>query len=192
MAVAMHIVAAQLRPDASTETRSDLLSLAEALASIEEVDAVMVGHTKDEFVTATWLRDRDSLEAFAAAPEHMRFVMEGLAVATTGMWSTSIVTEHRPPEHASSLWAFALPAVDGVYEWQVRETLATIEALPGETACGPTIEARDRYRAAGVVGLTDRTRPAFEQGIAGTVPPWGAQTPLQTTAIMLATSVVTS
>lgn len=197
MAGAMHIVAAQLRPDASTKSRSELLSLAAALASIEQVDAVLAGHTDDELITATWLHDRDSIEAFAAAPEHMRFVMEGLSAATSGLWSTSIVTEHRPPRDASYLWAFALPAVAGVYEWQVRETLATIEALPGEIACGPTIEARDRYRAAGVVGLTNLTRPAFEQalleqGIAGAAPPWGAHTQLQTSAITLVTPLVTS
>ena len=67
---------------------------------------------------------------------------------------------------ARMLWAFALRAQDDVYEWQIRRLLADIETLPGETAAGPTVEDRERSRAAGVVCLAAGQLPAFERALA--------------------------
>ncbi len=147
----LHVVVAGIRPDAPAEVRDEALRLASGLGSAEGARVAVIGRDDEHLVTATWLESRASLEPFAASQEHMTFIMRGVAPLTSGVWSAAVEISSAPPEGGEALWAFGLRTADDVYEWQVRELLADIEALPGVAACGPTFEERDRLRAAGAV-----------------------------------------
>ena len=147
----LHVVAAALRADVPGDAVDDATRLASDLADAEGARAVLVGRDDEHLVTATWLEGREAMEPFAASAAHMAFIMSGVAPVTSGVWSAAVETSTPPPRSAASLWVFGLRTADDVYEWQVRELLADVEALPGTSACGPTFEERDRLRAAGAV-----------------------------------------
>lgn len=147
----LHVVAAGLRADVALDALDEATRLASDLGAAEGVLQAVVGRDDEHLVTATWLEGREALEPFAASPAHMAFIMRGVAPVTSGVWSAAVETSMPPPRSADSLWVFGLRTADDVYEWQVRELLADVEALPGTAACGPTFEERDRLRAAGAV-----------------------------------------
>jgi hypothetical protein len=154
----LHLVAAEFRPDVAAEERERAAGLAGELAGAEGVAACVVGLSESTLIAAAWLDEREGLDAFASAPEHMRFVLEGVGRTTTGMWSASIAlpAATSPPAAASALWAFALPAEPAAFEWQAQELLAGVAALAAGDAAlaafaGPTVEERERFRAGGVV-----------------------------------------
>jgi hypothetical protein len=148
----IHIVAATFREDAPRDGVAAAISRASALRSAPGVLEVVIGCSDEQLVVVTWLAGREELEEFAASREHMSFVMQGLAPVIRGMWSAAVETDTSPPSTApSALWAFAVPEREGVYEWQVRELLDEVDALPGTAATGQTVEERERFRAGGVV-----------------------------------------
>ena len=166
----LHVVAASLRPDADATGITRAVELARSLAHAEGARSTLVGGSAERLVAATWLAGRESLEPFAASPAHMAFIMRGIAPVTAGMWSVSVeldaaASPHAPAE-ARALWTFALPAREGVYEWQVRRLLEELAALPGALAAGPTVEERERYRAGGIIALTAGEGAAFERALA--------------------------
>jgi hypothetical protein len=171
---AVHIVAARIRAEATADELRELARLAAGLGGAAGVEAAIVGRSDEQLVTATWLRSRAALEDFAATPEHMTFVMRGLARSARGVWSAAVATEAPPPGNPDYLWAFAIPASDEVYEWQVLEVLADIERLAVSPAAGPTIEERERYRAAGVVGVAAAALDASIQASAERCAAWRA------------------
>lgn len=168
----LHVVVARLRPDASPEVIARAEGFARALRDAPGVDSVLVGRSDTQLVVATWLAGREALELFASSRPHMEFVMQGLAPAISGMWSAAVESDTPPPSSpgTSTLWAFALPEAEGVYEWQVRDLLTRIEALPGIAAAGPTVEERERYRAGGVVCIADPA--AFEAHLTAARAEW--------------------
>jgi hypothetical protein len=152
MSHVLHLVAARFKPDADAPGREHAVALAYALRDADGVEAVIVAASEQRIIVATWLTGRAALEPFAASPMHMRFVMRGLAPVISGMWSASVETSAGPPAAPAALWVFALGTTD-VFEWQVRDLLQSVDALPGHPATGPTVEERDRYRAGGAVAL---------------------------------------
>ncbi len=160
----LHLVVASLRPDAPPEAVARAVDAARALCDAAGVEAVLVGRSEQQLVVATWLGGREALEVFASSRPHMAFVMQGLAPAISGMWSAAVESSTPPPaaDAVAWLWAFALPEAEGVFDWQVRDLLARIEALPGAAAIGPTVEERERYRAGGVVCIADPARAEFD------------------------------
>jgi hypothetical protein len=147
----LHVVAAGLRTDASADALAEATRLASELARADGARTVLVGRDGAHLVTATWLEGRAAMEPFAASPAHMAFIMRGIAPVTSGVWSAAVEISTTAPSGADALWVFGLRTADDVYEWQVRELLTDVEALPGTSACGPTFEERDRLRAAGAV-----------------------------------------
>ena len=170
---ALHLVAASLRADADPEAVDRATALARSLADADGARAVLVGRSAERLAVATWLDGREALEPFAASEPHMQFVVRGVAAISSAVWSAAVETD-APPLPAESFWAFALHAPDGVYEWQVRQLLEDVAALPGVVAAGPTIEERERFRAAGVVCLTGEQPAAFERALAAARSRWGA------------------
>ncbi|MBM3139104.1 MAG: hypothetical protein FJZ92_02530, partial [Chloroflexi bacterium] len=160
----LHVVAARAKPGVDAEARDRALALAHALREAPAVEAVIVAASEERIIVATWLPGREALEPFAASTPHMQFVMRGLAPMITGMWSASVETEAGPPPAPAALWVFALGAAD-VYEWQVREMLGDVAALPGHAAAGPTVEERERYRAGGAVALAFAEVGPFEEAL---------------------------
>lgn len=154
---------ASLRPDAPGEAVARAVDAARALHEAPGVEAVTIGRSDERLVVATWLGGREALEAFASSRPHMAFVMQGLAPVIRGMWSAAVESDTAPPppDAVAALWSFALPEAEGVYEWQVRDLLARIEALPGTAAVGPTVEERERYRAGGLVWVPESLRAEF-------------------------------
>ena len=177
----LHLVVAALRPDASDADRDRATSLAGDLAAIDGVQACVVGRSDTALTAAVWIDRRDRIEGFAAAPEHMRFVIEGVAQATNGMWSASIAldTGDAPPAGSvGALWAFALPAEPPAFEWEAQELLSAIAALSdgaGTLAvfAGPTVEEREQFRAGGVVLVADGDAEALSQHIEEARAAWG-------------------
>jgi hypothetical protein len=175
MAGALHVVACKLRPDAIPQALTQAEEAACALIGAPGAEAVLLGRSDQQLVIATWLEGRDVLEPFAASREHMTFIMQGIAPVIAGMWSAAIEVESDPPGgDTAAVWAWALPAREGVYEWQVRDLLAAIDDLPGTAGLGPTVEERERFRAAGVVCLTDEALPGFESRLAEARAAWQA------------------
>ncbi|MXW23261.1 MAG: hypothetical protein F4Z96_01015, partial [Chloroflexi bacterium] len=127
----LHLVVATLRPDATDNDRDHATNLAGDLAGIDGVQACVVGRSETALTAAVWIDRRDRIEGFAAAPEHMRFVIEGVANATSGMWSASIALDAAvpPAAGAQALWAFALPAEPPAFEWEAQELLSAIGTL---------------------------------------------------------------
>lgn len=158
----LHIVTATLRADAPAAALADAEARARALASAPGVERVLLGRTAERLVVASWLSSREHLEAFAASPEHMAFVMRGLAPVIAGMWSAAVEADSTPSSPAEHMWAFAIPERPGVYEWQVREFLEALRAGSGRASAGDTVEERERFRAAGVVTLAESEAREFE------------------------------
>ena len=157
----LHVVVASFRADAEPAERDRAAALAGELAAAEGVVAAAVARSQTVLIAAAWLEARERLEAFASAPEHMRFVIKGIGRTTSGMWSTSIATPAAglPPPDAAALWAFALPADTPAFEWQVQDLLAGVIALPADgsavaTYAGTTVEEHERFRAGGLVLAT--------------------------------------
>lgn len=179
----LHLVVAALRPDASDADRDRATSLAADLAAIEGVQACVVGRSETALAAAVWIDRRDRIEGFAAAPEHMRFVIEGVAQATNGMWSASIAldADDAPPagRGVRALWAFALPAEPPAFEWEAQELLSAIGGLAdgdGDALtvfAGPTVEEREQFRAGGVVLATDGDAEALSGRIEEAHAAWG-------------------
>lgn len=170
---ALHVVAARFRPDADAAGVEHALRAARALEQAPGVETVVVARSDEQLVVATWLEGREALDAFAESRAHMSFVMQGLAPVIRGMWSAAIEADcELPPPDTAALWAFALPTTEGVYEWQVRDLLAAIEAMPGTAVTGPTVEERERYRAGGLLCLTAADRAAFEAALSAARPQW--------------------
>lgn len=155
----LHLVVGAPRPDAGEADRERALRLARGLAAAEGAMACVAGRGEEAIAAAVWLGDRERLEAFASAPEHMRFVIEGMGRASGGMWSASIaLAPDAPPPPAAApraLWAFALPADPPAFEWEARELLGRVETLAAaeglDAWAGPTVEERERFRAGGLV-----------------------------------------
>jgi len=154
MTALLHLVVATLREPAEPAAFEGTLAEARALASAPGVRGQIVGWSGQQLVIGTVLESAADLDRFVASPEHMRFVMQGLAPAIRGMWSTAIESDAAPDiEGGSLLWAFGLPEQEGVYEWQVREFLDAVAAIGRAAIVGVTIEERERYRAGGLVAL---------------------------------------
>ena len=151
----LHVICAGVRPDATAEQRAAARALAGALGDAPGVRGVIVAESATDLLVATWLEGRDHLEAFAASQQHMAFIMRGVAPVTSGMWSAAVETDGNPPSNAARLLVFGLRSIEGapVYEWQVRALLDELATLPGACAAGPTFEERDRFRAAGCIGI---------------------------------------
>ena len=176
----LHVVVASFRSDAEAAERDRAAALAGELTHAEGVVAAAAARSRTVLIAAAWLEARERLEAFASAPEHMRFVIEGVARATSGMWSASIATPAAslPPPEARALWAFALPADPPAFEWQVQDLLAGIAALPAERGAlaayaGPTFEERERFRAGGLVLAPDEDAGALEARLDEARAGWG-------------------
>lgn len=169
----VHLIVATLPADAPDDGAARAVVRAEELQSAPGVLAVLIGRSDERLVVATWLTSREALEQFAASTVHMAFIMQGLAPVIRGMWSAAIETDASPPAaRPAHLWAFALPEREGVYEWQVRQFLDEVEALPGAVAAaGPTFEERERFRAGGVACVDDAS--AFAAGLTSLRGQWG-------------------
>lgn len=163
----LHVVCAGVRPDASEEHRAATRALAEGLVDAPAVRGVIVAESATHLLVATWLEGRERLEAFAASQPHMAFIMRGVALVTSGMWSAAVETASDPPSDAERLLVFGVRSVEGapLYEWQVRALLDELATLPGACAAGPTFEERDRFRAAGCIAIGAGTE-AFEDTLA--------------------------
>ncbi len=171
----LHLVAARLKPDADAAGVERALELAHALRDADGVEAVTVAASADRVIVAAWLTGLTALEPFAASPAHMRFVMRGLAPVISGMWSAAVDTESSPPAPGAkpaALWVFAVGAAE-VFEWQVRDLLESVDALPGAAATGPTVEERERYRAGGLVALAFNEVGPFDATLRTVRASWG-------------------
>lgn len=171
----LHVVSAGLRPDLEGEALATAVALASSLLEVEGARAVRVAQSASHLLVATLLEGRDALEPFAASPQHMAFIMRGVARVTSGMWSAAVELE-RPTfslDGAAALAVLGLRAADEVYEWQVRAALDDIDALPGVAASGVTFEERDRFRAAGAVLLRGEDTERFTAGLERARHAWG-------------------
>jgi hypothetical protein len=183
MAGLVHVVCAGLLPDLEAGALVTARSLALDLVEAPPAVAVVVGESPTHLLVATWLESRDALEAFAASPAHMAFIMRGVARVTSGMWSAAAETAAPPPleaalaeaDAAQTMFVFGLRASEGpqLYEWEVRALLDGVAGLPGIAAVGPTFEERDRFRAAGVVVIQANRLDAFNEALATTAAGWG-------------------
>lgn len=171
----LHLVAARVKPDVDAERREHAIALAHALREAPGVQRVIVAASEQRLIAATWLPNRSALEPFAASPPHMHFIMRGLAPVIAGMWSASVETDGDPADSPAALWVFALGASE-VFEWQVRDLLRDVDALPGRAATGPTVEERERYRAGGLVCLDFADVGPFESALASARPEWSGVT----------------
>ncbi len=170
----VHVVCATLKPDAAEDAIDHAIDLGRALSSAEGVQHALLGRGGDRLVAVTWLDGREALEPFAASPMHMAFIMRGLAPCIRGMWSAAVETDAAPPSDVEAMWVFALPSADTLFEWQVRDLLQSVAALPGHAAAGPTVEERERYRAGGVVCLAASESSALDAALAAVRPAWDA------------------
>lgn len=169
----VHVVCATVRPDASSEAVGHALALAREMDRAPGARRVLCGADAGLIVAVTWLDGRVALEPFAASPPHMAFVMRGLAPCIRGMWSAGVETDSPPPETVEALWVFAIRDSDTLYEWQVRDLVHAVDALPGHAAAGPTFEERDRYRAGGAVALAANEVEPFRAALAAARAGWG-------------------
>lgn len=181
----VHVVCATVRPDAPPEAIAHALELARAMDGAPGARRVLCGADAGLVVAATWLDGRAALEPFAASPPHMAFVMRGLAPCIRGMWSAGVETDAGPPDAADALWVFAVRDAETLYEWQVRDLVQAVEALPGHAAAGPTFEERDRYRAGGVVALAAAEVGPFRAALAAARAAWGDLAELITEGFVL-------
>ena len=174
-ATLLHLVVATLRSDLEDGAGAELTALAAGLGEAEGALTTLVARSERELIAATWLSSLDALEGFASSPAHLRFVLEGVGRSSAGMWSAVVSTPAAEPSESEveALWAFGLPTDPPAFEWQLRELLDAIEALPGQSAAGPTAEERERFRAAGVVCVPRDACSRFEQALASARPRWG-------------------
>lgn len=170
----VHVICATLKPDATEDAVAHAIHLGRALPEASGVRHALLARGADRLVAVTWLEGRDALEPFAAAPVHMAFIMRGLAPCIAGMWSAAVESDVAPPPAAHALWVFALRSVDTLFEWQVRDLLASVASLPGAAAVGPTVEERERYRAGGVVCLDAAGVATFDGALATARSGWGS------------------
>ena len=168
----VHIICATLKDDASEEAVTHALDLGRALPSAEGVQHSILGRSPQHLVADTWLEGRAALEPFAASPVHMAFIMRGLAPCIRGMWSAAVESDAPPPDHLDAIWVFALQSADTLFEWQVRDLLQSVDALPGTAAVGPTVEERERYRAGGAVCLGADDGARFDAALAAARGTW--------------------
>ncbi|GMU39893.1 MAG: hypothetical protein AMXMBFR23_07590 [Chloroflexota bacterium] len=173
MAGVVHVLCATLRPDVPPEVVDAAVERARGMSAAAGVRQTVCARTSDVILAATWVGDRAALEVFAASPEHMAFVMRGLAPCVRGMWSAASETEASPPGETEALWVFAVRNADAVFEWQIRDLLRSLEALPGTLAAGVTFEERDRYRAGGVVAVPPGRSDTFRTALDALRPSWG-------------------
>jgi len=174
----LHVIAASFRPDVPDELVASTLAKARALRGAPAAQAGLVARTGPSVIVATWLDGRGGLEPFAASPPHMEFVMRGLAPSISSMWSAGVQTPVGPPsESVAALWAFAVRTADTVFEWQVRDVLASLERLPAVVAAGPTFEERDRYRAGGVACVRATDLERFQATLTEVRESWGEMRP---------------
>ena len=169
----VHVICATLRPDAAEDAVAHAIDLGRALPDALGVRHALLGRSADRLVAVTWLEGREALEPFAASPVHMAFIMRGLAPCIAGMWSAAVESDVEPPASTSVLWVFALRSVETLFEWQVRDLLASVATLPGAAAAGATVEERERYRAGGVVCLDATEAGAFEVALSAARAAWG-------------------
>lgn len=181
----VHVVCATVRPDAPSGAVAHALALAHAMTQAPGARRVLCGANADLVVAATWLDGRSALEPFAASPPHMAFVMRGLAPCIKGMWSAGVETDAPPPEDTAAIWVFAVRDSETLYEWQVRDLVQSIEALPGHPAAGLTFEERDRYRAGGIVALTAGEIETFRAALDAARATWGDVAALLTDGFVL-------
>jgi hypothetical protein len=164
----VHVIAATLRADADESLVDTALERARALNTAPGARRVVLARSEQALLAAIWLDDRAALEPFAASPEHMAFVMRGLAPCIAGMWSAAVEAAAPPPskdEPFEALWVFAVRTSDTAFEWQVRDVLHSLDPLPATVAAGPTFEERDRYRAGGVACIPAGGSEAFRAGL---------------------------
>lgn len=169
----VHIICATLREDAPAEAVAHALALAGELARAEGARHTVAGRSGERLVAVTWLAGRDALEPFAASPAHMSFVMRGLAPCIRGLWSAAVESDGAPPPAVGAVWVFALQAAESLYEWQVRDFLGAVAALPGVVTAGATVEERERYRAGGAVCIGPGAVPAFRAALEAARRGWG-------------------
>ena len=162
----VHVICATLRDDASEEAIANAVSLGRLLPDADGVRHAVLARSADRLVAVTWLEGREALEPFAASPVHMAFIMRGLAPCISGMWSAAVESDAPPPAHLDAIWVFALQSADTLFEWQVRDLLQSVDALPGTAAVGPTVEERERYRAGGAVCLGADDGARFDAALA--------------------------
>ncbi|MEI7926320.1 MAG: hypothetical protein WCI61_09060 [Chloroflexota bacterium] len=170
----VHVICATLKPDASDEAVAHAIDLGRLLPSADGARDGILAQSADRFVAVTWLEGREALEPFAASPVHMSFIMRGLAPCIAGMWSAAVESDVQPPAATETLWVFALRSVDTLFEWQVRDLLASVATLPGAAAVGATVEERERYRAGGVVCLDAAAASGFDAALDAARDAWGA------------------
>ncbi|MGE3961477.1 MAG: hypothetical protein AB7F65_07355 [Dehalococcoidia bacterium] len=175
----VHVIAASFRPDIPDDLVASTLAKARALRTAPGAQAGIVARTGRSAIVATWLDGRRGLEPFAASAPHMEFVMRGLAPSISSMWSAGFETAVAAPALApgDTLWALAVRTAETAFEWQVREVLASLGALPAVVAAGPTFEERDRYRAGGVACVRAGDLPAFHAALEQTRARWGDMRP---------------
>jgi len=180
----LHLIVAALRSDADPAAVGQAEALATDLHTVPGVTGVVSARSSEVLLVAAMLDGRDRLEGFAASPQHMAFVMRGVAVITSSMWSASLATEAEPSAltvaaaSATRAWIVALADNDSLFEWQARTFLDDLAALPGIAIGGVTVEEREQFRAGGLVLLDTATLPAFEAALAGARARWADLTPL--------------
>ncbi|MEX1022321.1 MAG: hypothetical protein WD058_04145 [Dehalococcoidia bacterium] len=184
MTAVVHVISATLRPDAPADAVRAAIERGRALEAAPGARRVVIARAPADdaqpgaILVATWLDDRAALEPFAASPEHMAFVMRGLAPCIAGMWSAAVEAESEPPAADDlagfgALWVFAVRASDTAFEWQVRDVLHSLDDLPALVAAGPTFEERDRYRAGGVACVAAGDIEAFRGALDAARGRWG-------------------
>lgn len=174
MTSVVHIISATLREDVEAAAIDAAVEHARALATARGAQHVVIARSPQAILAATWIEGRDALEPFAASPEHMAFVMRGLAPCISGMWSAGVETEATPPETPPALlWVFGVRDSDTVYEWQIRDLVQSLDALPAVVAAGPTFEERDRYRAGGIACVPAGDVEAFRAALEDVRRGWG-------------------
>lgn len=167
---------ARLRLDLKQAERNRLIELANELRSAEGSRTTLIGHSSNEIITATWLNSPEDLEVFAAAPAHLRFILEGIGRTSIEMWSASLhlpASEPITEATVGAIWAFALPSNPPAFEWEVRELLTKIDTLPGKVAAGQTSEERASIRAGGIVCIPQNDCSNFEMELNTACSDWG-------------------
>lgn len=176
----VHVIAATLRADTDVSLVDAALERARALRVAPGARRVVLARSEQALLVAIWLPDRAALEPFVASPEHMAFVMRGLAPCIAGMWSAAVESAGPPPstdEPFEALWVFAVRTSGSAFEWQVRDVLHSLDPLPAAVAAGPTFEERDRYRAGGVACIPAGGSMAFHASLDAARAAWGDMAP---------------
>ncbi|MGE0134225.1 MAG: hypothetical protein AB7L91_01645 [Dehalococcoidia bacterium] len=172
MAPLLHLVVATFRSHVDPPMRTSSIEQGRDLITAPGVEAQVLGWSERQLVVGTVLGSTIDLDAFVASPEHMRFVMRGLAPVISGMWSTAIETASTPAvEDGAAVWVFALSDQEGIYEWQVRQFLDEAAQL-GTAAVGVTVEERERFRAGGLISFGGMDLSDIERLVAAARQRW--------------------